>query len=123
MSSLPKKIFRGLSALTDLGLSENQLRELPKEIFSDLNSLETLWLVRNALGTLPVIIFDDVLDTMGSNPYGPGLGVDYHLKAGLAFAVTAQIAFSGTKVTITMTQARTYHQSSRKSCERGHQGP
>ena len=104
--SLPKEIFHGLNALTDLGLSENQLSELPEEIFSDLNSLESLWLVRNPLGTLPVGIFDDVLDTMGSNPYGPGLGVDNHLKAGLAFAVTAQIAFSGTNVTVTVTLSR-----------------
>ena len=106
LSSLPKEIFSGLNALTDLGLSENQLRELPKEIFSDLNSLETLWLVHNPLGTLPVGILDDVLDTMGSSPYGSGLGVDNHLKAGLAFATTAQIAFSGTNVTVTVTLNR-----------------
>ena len=104
--SLPKEIFHGLNALTDLGLSENRISELPEEIFSDLNSLETLWLARNPLGTLPVGIFDDVLDRMGSNPFGPGLVVDNHLKAGLAFAVTAQIAFSGTNVTVTVTLSR-----------------
>ena len=106
LSLLPKEIFSGLNALTDLGLSKNQLRELPKEIFSDLNSLETLWLAHNPLGTLPVGIFDALLDTMGSSPYGPGLGVDNRLKASLAFAATAQIAFSGTNVTVTVTLSR-----------------
>ncbi|MDE2666159.1 MAG: leucine-rich repeat protein [Acidobacteriota bacterium] len=106
LGSLPKDIFSGLNALADLGLSGNQLSELPEEIFSDLNSLETLWLVDNPLSTLPAGIFDDVLDTMGSSPHGPGLGVDNHMKASLAFAATSQIVFSGTNVTVTVTLSR-----------------
>ena len=102
LSSLPKEIFSGLNALTVLSLSENQLRELPEEIFNDLNSLETLLLVRNPLGTLPVGIFDDVLDTMGRDSHVPGLGVDNHLKATIAFAATAQTVFPGSNVTVTV---------------------
>ena len=95
-----------MNALTVLGLSDNRLRELPEGIFGDLNSLETLWLMRNPLGTLPLGIFDDVLDTMGSNSHVPGLGVDNHLKATVAFATTEQTVYPGSSVTVTVTLSR-----------------
>ena len=121
LSELPAGIFNGLSSLKDLDLSDNSLRELPEQIFSGLsqlrrlrlhgnqlttlakgafsrlNNLVELWLSHNPMDELPLGIFDDVLGSLNSDPnYSPGLHLDSHLKATLAFASTGQIGFQGT---------------------------
>ena len=50
--------FDGLTGLTTLDLSENQLSTLPEGIFDDLTALTTLELNDNQLSTLPADIFD-----------------------------------------------------------------
>ena len=50
--------FDGLTGLTSLDLSENQLSTLPEGIFDDLTALTLLKLHDNQLSTLPADIFD-----------------------------------------------------------------
>ena len=52
--------FDGLTGLTSLNLSENQLSTLPEGIFDDLTALTLLELNDNQLSTLPADIFDEL---------------------------------------------------------------
>ena len=49
--------FNGLSSLTGLSLSENQLTTVPEGIFTGLSSLERLEMAGNALSSLPEGVF------------------------------------------------------------------
>ena len=49
--------FNGLSSLTGLSLSENQLTTVPEGIFTGLSSLERLEMAGNALSSLPERVF------------------------------------------------------------------
>ena len=55
---LPAGIFDGLTALTWLSLSNNQLNTLPEGIFDNLSALTWFESYRNQLTTLPEGIFD-----------------------------------------------------------------
>ena len=50
--------FADLSALRELELSYNLLRELPDGIFRSMSQLEVLGLARNRLSSLPTGVFD-----------------------------------------------------------------
>jgi Leucine-rich repeat (LRR) protein len=56
--TLPKDIFRGLTSLKALQLTDLNLIQIPSGIFSDLVSLKKLDLRDNHLTTLPNNIFD-----------------------------------------------------------------
>ncbi len=61
MTTLPVDIFSGLSALTTLRLDDNQLSTLPSGVFAGLTSLATLDLSENPLPvSLPASLFADV---------------------------------------------------------------
>ena len=57
IASLRYGDFSGLSSLTGLGLSDNELTSLPEGVFSGLSSLESLILQNNALTSLPSGVF------------------------------------------------------------------
>ena len=64
ITTLPADIFSGLSALESLSLGINQLTTLPSGIFSGLRSLTSLNLLNNPLPTsLPASLFADVPST------------------------------------------------------------
>ncbi len=52
--------FGGLSAMTSLNLSENELTQLPEGVFPGLSSLEGLWIEKNQLTSLPEGVFADL---------------------------------------------------------------
>ena len=54
---LQARDFNGLSSLTGLSLSENQLTTVPEGIFTGLSSLERLEMAGNALSSLPEGVF------------------------------------------------------------------
>ena len=56
-SNLKSGDFAGLTGLTSLNLSNNELTTLPVDIFSGLSALETLRLDNNQLSTLPTGVF------------------------------------------------------------------
>ena len=58
LSSLPTGIFDDLTELTSLDLFKNKLSSLPTGIFDKLTELETLDLSGNALSSLPAGLFD-----------------------------------------------------------------
>ena len=61
ITALPTDIFSGLSALTTLRLDDNQLSTLPTGVFAGLTSLTTLNLSGNSLpASLPASLFSDV---------------------------------------------------------------
>ena len=64
ITTLPANIFSGLSALETLRLDDNQLSTLPSGIFAGLTSLTTLNLSGNPLTSLPTGIFDDLPSTV-----------------------------------------------------------
>ena len=57
ITTLPNKVFSGLSKLELLDLMENELTELPKEVFSGLSKLKTLVLMYNQIAELPREVF------------------------------------------------------------------
>ena len=57
ITSLRSGDFSGLTALTVLDLSNNQLGNLPEDIFSDLTGLRDLYLDNNQLSNLPAGVF------------------------------------------------------------------
>ena len=64
ITTLPADIFSGLSALENLSLNINQLTTLPSGIFSGLRSLTGLNLLNNPLpASLPASLFADVPST------------------------------------------------------------
>ena len=76
ITALPADIFSGLSALTTLRLNNNQLSTLPSGIFSGLTSLTTLNLSNNPLpASLPRSLFADVPRNAITLP--AGTTVDY----------------------------------------------
>ncbi len=56
-SNLKSGDFAGLTGLTSLNLSNNEITTLPVDIFSGLSALETLRLDNNQLSTLPTVVF------------------------------------------------------------------
>ncbi len=56
-SNLKSGDFAGLTGLTSLNLSNNEITTLPVDIFSGLSDLETLRLDNNQLSTLPTGVF------------------------------------------------------------------
>ena len=58
LSTLPDGIFDDLTALNTLELNDNQLSTLPEDIFGNLTQLQILQLQNNRLTTLPADIFD-----------------------------------------------------------------
>ena len=52
--------FDGLTSLTTLDLSYNDLTSLPDGVFDELTSLTTLWLLHNDLTSLPDGVFDEL---------------------------------------------------------------
>ncbi len=56
-SNLKSGDFTGLTGLTELNLSNNEMTTLPVDIFSGLSALETLRLDNNQLSTLPTGVF------------------------------------------------------------------
>ena len=62
LSSLPERIFSGLTALKSLNLAHNALRSLPAKAFSGLTHLEFLFLGLNQLQSLPKKIFSDLIN-------------------------------------------------------------
>ena len=76
ITTLPADIFSGLSALTTLRLDDNQLSTLPSGVFAGLTSLTTLNLSNNPLPTsLPASLFADVPRNAITLP--TGTTVDY----------------------------------------------
>ena len=55
--TIPKEVFSGLSNLRTLNLYGNEMTELPKEVFSGLSKLEGLYLQANLLTELPKEVF------------------------------------------------------------------
>jgi Leucine-rich repeat (LRR) protein len=62
LTGLPIEVFKELSWLEELNLSENQLSEFSKEIFKDLASLKRLNLSKNGISELPEGAFDGLTD-------------------------------------------------------------
>ncbi len=60
LTTLPPRIFDELTALTNLQLSNNDLTALPFGIFDELTALKTLNLRNNDLTSLPPAIFDEL---------------------------------------------------------------
>eukprot|EP00960_Hanusia_phi_P003938 115833-Hanusia_phi.AAC.1 len=58
LAALPAGVFEGLSSLQELYLSNNDLTTLPAGVFDGLSSLQELWLDNNELTTLPAGVFD-----------------------------------------------------------------
>ena len=108
LTSLPERVFSGLSQLEELILRTNQLTCFtPVGIFRGLHSLKRLWMHDNFLTTLPAGIFDDILDTLGPETgVGGDLWVDSHLKSTFAFALSHQIGQVGTTVRVEVTLNR-----------------
>ena len=100
LSDLPLGTFNGLSSMQNLLLDHNSLYTLPAGLFRGLSDVRSLWLNGNSLTRLPSGIFDDMLGTLGSTPGSAGLLLDSSLKAGLAFASTAQTAGAGNTVRV-----------------------
>lgn len=59
LSNLSEDIFRNLKALENLDLSENQLTALPEKIFNDLLMIKTMYLHKNYLGQVDAKLFKD----------------------------------------------------------------
>ena len=60
LSALPESVFADLASLEYLNLSYNQLSVLPAGLFSGLTNLTTLYLSRNQLSALPESVFADL---------------------------------------------------------------
>ena len=106
LSDVPLGTFAGLSSMQNLLLDRNSLKTLPAGIFRGLSAVSNLWLNDNSLTSLPPGIFDDVLGTLGSTPGTAGLILDSSLKAGLAFATTAQSVGAGKTVRVKIRLSR-----------------
>ena len=70
LSVLPVGVFDELTALTFLGLSDNDLSVLPVGVFDELTALTTLNLYGNDLSVLPVDVFDGLIALTHLNLYG-----------------------------------------------------
>ena len=57
LKELPPGIFSGLTSLTSLDLRYNNLTELSPEVFLGLSSLRTLEVINNQLSVLPADVF------------------------------------------------------------------
>ena len=57
LTTLPSNLFSGLTSLQSIGLGNNQLTKLPPKVFSGLTSLKSISLSDNQLSTLPPEIF------------------------------------------------------------------
>ena len=106
LSDLPLGTFNGLSSIQNLLLDHNSLNTLSAGIFRGLSDVRNLWLNGNSLTSLPAGIFDDMLGTLGSTPGTAGLILDSSLKAGLAFATTAQSVGAGKTVRVKIRLSR-----------------
>ncbi|KAM6989357.1 uncharacterized protein LKV04_009043 [Tautogolabrus adspersus] len=61
LSYLPQTIFKNVTTLENLDLSENQLTSLPGTIFRDLFSIKTIHLNKNNLSKVEANLFEDQL--------------------------------------------------------------
>ena len=75
MTTLPDRLFSGLSALTILNIGGNAFRSLPAGVFSGLSKLRELYLDGNQLSALPDGLFSGLTAltylTLGDNPGNP----------------------------------------------------
>ena len=62
LTTLPAGVFAGLTSLRTLGLLKNQLTVLPAGVFDGLTSMRVLWLDDNELTTLRLGVFDELTE-------------------------------------------------------------
>ena len=62
LTSLPSDVFDGLASLQQLNLERNALNHLPAEVFRGLTALQMLDLWQNQLTTLPAGVFSDLIN-------------------------------------------------------------
>ncbi len=99
ITTLPADIFSGLSALESLSLGINQLTTLPSGIFSGLRSLTSLNLSRNSLpASLPASLFADLPATATITlPTGTTINAAAPTTVGTIANITDLVAMGSTQ--------------------------
>ncbi len=99
ITTLPADIFSGLSALTRLELNNNQLSNLPSGIFAGLTSLTTLNLSENSLpASLPASLFTDVSRNAITLPTGTTINAAVPITVGTIDNITDLVAMGSPRV-------------------------